>query len=121
MGLSRGWRAILADPGPWFGVCALGIGSHIAGDLITSFGTMILAPVSDQRFGLGTTFIIDLWFTGILVAGLVASLVFRRSRRSRRRGLARVVGYVGMQAIQKEEAEHFGERYADRANCAVRR
>src|SRR5919106_4911233 len=29
-------------PAPWFGVCVLGLAAHIAGDLITSFGTMIL-------------------------------------------------------------------------------
>src|SRR5687768_14660921 len=40
-------------PAPWFGICAIGLGLHIAGDLITSFGTMVLAPVSRTRFGLG--------------------------------------------------------------------
>ena len=48
-------------------VCAA-IFVHILGDLITQFGTMILAPFSDQRFGWGTTFIIDLPFTGIILA-----------------------------------------------------
>ena len=32
---------------------ALALGAHIAGDLITSFGTMIFAPLSDARYGLG--------------------------------------------------------------------
>ena len=100
-------------PRPWFGVCALGLASHIAGDLITSFGTMILAPVSDHRFGIGTTFIIDLWFTGILVAGLVGSLIFRGSRLPAAAASLVLVSYVGLQAIQKEEAERFGARYAD--------
>ena len=98
---------------PWFGVCALGIAAHIAGDLITSFGTMILAPVSKQRFGIGTTFIIDLWFTGILVVGLAGSLVFRRSRVPAAVASLALVGYVGMQAIQKQEAERFGAGYAE--------
>ena len=49
-----GWRA-------YFGVFAWGIGIHIAGDWITSFGTLLLAPFSVRRFALSTTFIIDLW------------------------------------------------------------
>jgi inner membrane protein len=58
----RGWRAL-------YGITAMAIGLHIAGDLITSYGTMILAPFSDWRAGIGTTFIIDLWFTGIIIVG----------------------------------------------------
>jgi inner membrane protein len=106
-------------PAPWFGVCALGLASHIAGDLITSFGTMILAPVSKQRFGIGTTFIIDPWFTGILVAALLASLILRRSRVPAAAASLALVSYVGMQAIQKERAERFGERYAQAQNLAA--
>src|SRR5574339_390145 len=45
------WRA-------YFGVFAWCIAIHIAGDLITSFGTMIFAPFSDARYALSTTFII---------------------------------------------------------------
>ena len=30
---------------------------------------MILAPFSDWRAAIGTTFIIDLWFSGIILAG----------------------------------------------------
>jgi len=46
----------------------------------------VLAPFSDWRAQIGTTFIIDLWFSGIIVAGLVASSSLRRcaGRRSRR-------------------------------------
>src|SRR5689334_14480719 len=39
------WRAYL-------GICAYGIAAHIAGDLITSFGTMIFAPFSHARYAL---------------------------------------------------------------------
>ena len=40
---------------------------------------MILAPFSDWRAALGTTFIIDLWFSGIIVAGLIAfRVVFQK-------------------------------------------
>ncbi len=61
------WRA-------YYGVCCLAIGIHIVGDLITSYGTRILAPFSDWSPGLNTTFIIDPYLSAILVVGLLASL-----------------------------------------------
>jgi inner membrane protein len=101
----RGWE-------PWFGVFALGIAVHIAGDLVTGFGTMILAPVSNARFALGTTFIIDLVFTGVIVVGLVASLLWRRSRVPAAVASFALVAYVGAQALLKAEAERFGRAHA---------
>ena len=53
-----GWRA-------YAGVIGMGIAAHIAGDWITSFGTMVFAPLLDFRAALSTTFIIDLWFSEI--------------------------------------------------------
>ena len=104
----RGYR-------PWFGVCLLGLASHVAGDLITSFGTMLLAPVSRHRFALGTTFIIDLWITGILLAGLAGSLVFRGSRAPAAVASVVLIGYIAGQGLMKREAEAFARRYADDA------
>lgn len=103
-----GWRA-------YFGVAAGSIAIHIAGDLITSFGTILFAPFSDRRFALDTTFIIDLWFTGIILAGLAASLAWRRSRVPAAVGLAVLAGYVGLQAVAHRTAVDFGREYA-RAN-----
>ena len=99
------WRSYLL-------VCALGIAIHILGDWITSFGTMLLAPLSHARFALGTTFIIDLVFTGIIVAGLFASLLWRRSRIPATAALVLLCGYVAMQAWLRQQAIEFGERYA---------
>ena len=118
------WAGLLAllmalttrKPPAWRGyllVCGLGVGIHIAGDWITSFGTMFLAPLSDARFALGTTFIIDLVFSGIIVAGLLASLLWRRSRIPATAALVVLCGYVGMQAWLRQQAIEFGERYAE--------
>ncbi len=96
-------------------VVALSLGVHIAGDWITSFGTMIFSPFSDYRHGLGTTFIIDLWFTGIIVAGLLASLLWRRSRIPAVAGLVVLVSYVGLQYGALQQAIDFGERHAQAA------
>ncbi len=101
----RSWRA-------YFGVFALGIGIHIAGDWITSFGTMVFSPFSDVRVGIGTTFIIDLWFTAIIVAGLAAALIWRASRVPALAGLAALCGYVAYQGVLQQRAVEWGEAYA---------
>jgi inner membrane protein len=101
----RGWRAL-------YGVSALAIGVHIAGDVITTFGTMVLAPLSDWRAAIGTTFIIDLWFSGIIVVGLAASLLWRKRRLPAIAATAVLLAYVGAQAVLRGEAEQFGAKYA---------
>ncbi len=97
----------------YFGVCLLALLMHIVGDLITSFGTMIYAPFSDARVAWHTTFIIDLWFSGIIVAGLAAAWVWRRSRVPAVIGLAALAAYVGLQSLQHGRAVDFGERFAE--------
>jgi inner membrane protein len=96
----------------YFGICAIALSAHIVGDLITSFGTMIYAPISNARIAWNTTFIIDLWFTGIIVTGLVASLLWRRSRLPAAAALGVLATYVGLQAMQRERAIDFGREYA---------
>lgn len=105
----------------YYGVCAIGIGMHILGDLITSFGTIVFAPVSDARIAWSTTFIIDLWFTGIIVAGLAAAGLWRRSRAPAVLGLAALAGYVALQAVLHSRAVDVGVDYARRQSLdAVR-
>jgi inner membrane protein len=106
---------MLKEPGGWralYGVTAMALGAHIVGDLITSFGTIILAPFSDWRAGIGTTFIIDLWLSGVIIAGLAASAIWRRTRVPAVAAFALLAGYIGFQAIQKEKALDFGAQYA---------
>lgn len=98
-----GWRCYVP-------VVALSLLVHILGDCITTFGTMIFAPLSDYRFELGTTFIIDLWFSGILLAGLAVSLLWRRSRLPAVSAMIVLVAYVGLQYANLREAVDFGER-----------
>jgi len=93
---------------------------HIAGDLITQFGTMILAPFSDRRFGWGTTFIIDLVLSGLLLAGVAASALWRTSRLPAALALAAVVGWVGVGAIGRDEALAVGREYATREGIDAR-
>jgi inner membrane protein len=106
---------MLRDPGGWrplYGISAIGIGAHIVGDVITSYGTMVVAPFSRWRAAIGTTFIIDLWFSGIILAGLLASAVRFGSRIPSVVAAAALVGYVGFQYVQKRHAMEVGEQYA---------
>ena len=100
-----GWRSF------YLVVCSA-LCVHILGDLITQFGTMILAPFSDQRFGWGTTFIIDLPFTGIILAGLLASALWRSSRVPAATALVLLAGWVGVQAMGRAEAIDAARAYA---------
>jgi inner membrane protein len=99
------WRAFV-------GVVALGISAHIVGDVITAFGTMIFAPFSDWRAQVPTTFIIDPYFSAILIAGLVASAVWKDTRRPAVIGLALLAGYVGIQGLLHWRAVAVGAGYA---------
>ncbi|MDX8406795.1 MAG: metal-dependent hydrolase, partial [Mariprofundaceae bacterium] len=59
----------------------LALALHILLDLITSFGTMILAPFSDWRAALDLVFIIDPLFTACLLLPLLLMLVWKRQAR----------------------------------------
>lgn len=61
---------------------AAGISSHILFDWITSFGTMFWTPLSRTRYSLDWVFILDPIFTGTVLAGLLASVVFRTRGRA---------------------------------------
>jgi inner membrane protein len=91
---------------------AAGIAIHILGDLITNYGTQLFAPLSDARYAWSTTFIIDLWFSGIILAGLAASGVWRRSRMPAVVALAVLASYVFFQYTQQRRAIAFGVEYA---------
>lgn len=101
------WRAFA-------GVAALGIGMHIAGDVITAYGTMLLTPFSYARISWPTTFIIDPYFTAIIVAGLIIGVRFPDTRLPAVLGLAALATYVGFQTLLQNQAVAIGKGYAAR-------
>lgn len=105
------WRAFL-------GVCVLALGIHIVGDVITSFGTMIFAPISFARVAWSSTFIIDPYFSAIIVAGLIASAIWKSTRLPAVSALAVLAAYVGFQGILHAQAVAVVDRYADANNLA---
>lgn len=84
---------------------AIGIGSHILSDWITSFGTMFFFPVSQHRYSLDWVFILDPIFTGLAAISLIGALVFRdRSRVIAAAGSAALAFYVAFCAVQHARA-----------------
>lgn len=59
-------------------ISLLGLLSHVLLDLLTSYGTMILSPFSENRFSWDLVFIIDLIFSGILILPWMVSLLIRK-------------------------------------------
>jgi inner membrane protein len=86
------------------------IAIHIAGDWITQFGTMLLAPVSTQRFGLGAMFIIDLSFSGLLLAGAALAALWPTRRWPAALGLLAASAWVVLAWVGQTEAVAVGER-----------
>ncbi|ADJ27237.1 metal-dependent hydrolase [Nitrosococcus watsonii] len=123
------WGALLATlfwwfrgkQKPWkayFGVSLLGISIHIAGDVITAYGTQIFAPFSSYKAAWPTTFVIDPWFTGIIALGLLGCWYWRRSRLPAVAGLAMLIAYVGFQGILRTQALALGYEYARQQSLA---
>ncbi len=94
-----------------FLLALLGQLSHVALDLLNSYGTQILQPFTDARFALDILFIVDLAFTGIIVAGIALS---RSNPFRARAALAVLAAYVGGAALL-----HAGAKEAVR-DAAVR-
>jgi len=76
--LAAGAGRVLGGP-RWFlpllflGLAALS--AHLLLDLATSYGTQLFSPFSRRKFTLDLVFIIDPYFTFILVAGALAALI----------------------------------------------
>jgi len=89
---------------PWFpGVArkrlfvltGLGVGIHVALDLLTSYGTVLLYPFVSQRFTLDWLWTFDPTFLGILLGCVVGVYLLRQiPRRVAKVGLSLALGYV---------------------------
>lgn len=104
-----GWRA-------FYGVAALGLAIHIAGDMITAYGTQLFSPLSDRRFTLPIAFVIDPYLTAIIVAALFATMLFPGKRRVAGAGLAMLALYLVFLGVLRESAIGVGAAHAQRQN-----
>ena len=100
---------------------AIGVGTHILFDWITSFGTMFWTPVSRTRYSLDWVFIIDPFFTGVALVSLILALVYRdRGRRIAVVGAGLLSAYIGFCAIVHARALAIWKRMdAPSAGAAV--
>lgn len=103
-----------------FWVSALGLASHIVSDVITAYGTAIWYPLSESRFSIGTTFVIDPLFTAIVAVGLGASLWLGR-RLVVGLALAVLCLYVGGQALLQQRAIEVGWASARPQHLSIER
>jgi inner membrane protein len=84
---------------------AVGVTSHILFDWITSFGTMFWTPVSRARHSLDWVFILDPWFTGIVLAALLLALWKKtQARRFAAAGAVLLLLYIGFCAAMHARA-----------------
>jgi inner membrane protein len=87
------WRQARLS-GLWL-FCAVGQGSHILFDWMTSYGTMFFIPLTRARYSLDWVFILDPFFTGIPAVTLIVALLFRaRSRLVCAVGSALLLTYI---------------------------
>lgn len=83
-----------------FIICCLSLTSHITVDLMTSWGTQVFAPITDQRYALGISFVIDPYFTGIILTGLVLGLLMHKTFATKS-ALIWLVMYMAFQVTLK--------------------
>ncbi len=97
-----GWRQ-------WYPLAALALLLHLGLDLVTSYGTGLLIPLSDHRFSLPISFIIDPILIAIMLAGLGASRW--RGRRAAAAALTLVALTIGFEGVLRGRALAVGEAY----------
>lgn len=100
---SPDWRSLYL-------ICCLGLGIHIAGDVITSYGTMIFSPFTDWRASLDTTFIIDPFFSAIIIISLIGSFAYKNKKIIALGGLVVLTAYLGMQSWAHHRAIQIGQQ-----------
>lgn len=99
------WRKLKPFKTAWF-LALLGTLVHIFFDWITAYGTQIFSPFSQTRHALDWMFIIDPFFTGILVLTLLLAKFWAGPRRKLiLGGAALVVLYLGTEMINHNLAK----------------
>jgi inner membrane protein len=119
--LHPGERALLPA---WIGLFVAALFTHPLIDVFTSYGTQLFAPFSTQRYALHAVGIIDVFYSGILVASLVAGYFLRgRTRAVRRVAVAALVlswTYLGCGYALNERARQLIEAQIDAPDARVR-
>ena len=96
----------------FYSIALLGIAIHIAGDLVTAYGTMLFAPFSEQRYSIPLVFVIDPYLTALVAAGFAMAAIHPHSRRTAVVSLLLALTYVGLLANLHLRARDLGREYA---------
>ncbi|MFO7642178.1 MAG: metal-dependent hydrolase [Candidatus Competibacteraceae bacterium] len=97
----------------YYGVCVLGLLVHIAGDVITVYGTQLFFPLSDTAWSWGVSFDINPYIGAIVAAGLIASWV--KPPRAVAAITALALGtFLLFQAVLQDRAAALGREHAIR-------
>ncbi len=110
-------RLLACLPGhhPWrafYGVACLGLLAHIVGDAITAYGIQLFAPFSEERYALPLSYVLDPYFTAILLIGFLFTWVRPHQLLAAGLSLLILAAYVGLQAVSRWQALEFGAAYA---------
>lgn len=106
--------------GHYYVICLSALFSHVALDLCTAYGTMIFSPLSEHRYAWDLLFIIDLFFSGMIILPWLAGLVWkRRARLLCRSGLIAASLYVLICFTQHEGALRETKRFAKELNTTI--
>jgi len=99
---------------------AAAIALHIGLDVITSFGTMVFAPLSDWRASLDWVFIIDPCFTVCWLLPLLLGLILRRhARRMARLALILAACYLTLTFGAHRQALDIAQALAPEARAVA--
>jgi inner membrane protein len=105
--------------GVFFLIAVVEITAHNFMDLMTSYGTMILSPLSSQRFALDWVFIVDLFLASALLLPFIGLFIWRgRTQRLARVSVLLAGLYIGLCAYNHSWALSLANGYA-RANGLV--
>ena len=98
----------------------LGFGSHGLLDAMTSYGTRLFWPFSDERAAWNVISVIDPLFSAPL-ALLLAVGVWRRSRLTVRVAALWAIFYLAFGAVQQHRAENIVNHWAEQSDIPVQR
>jgi inner membrane protein len=92
----------------FFNLTIVSIIIHIVFDIITTYGTMLLSPLNNTRFEHGSVFIIDFWFSGIIILGLFVSWLSKQQKNIVATLFLLILStYISFTQYLKYEAESF--------------
>jgi inner membrane protein len=109
------WRAHGRRPGElgaWIGLFVLALVTHPLLDLFTTYGTQLLAPMSDRRFALDAVAIIDPAYSLLLLAALLVGGRVRPRAAAAAAGAALLLSsaYLFYALALNVEAERYARR-----------